>query len=60
MSDGRKLLDGSIAPEFDVSIELRVITKCPSKYKLLDMETGQVYVGQLPTEQDPYYWKRED
>jgi len=58
--EGRKLLDGRIAPEFDVGIELRIITKCPSKYKLLDMETGQVYVGQMPTEYDPYYWKRED
>lgn len=58
--EGRKLLDGRIAPEFDVAVELRIITKCPGKYKLLDMETGQVYVGQLPTESDPYYWKRED
>lgn len=56
----RKLLDNTEAPEFDIAITLKVITKCPAKYKLLDMETGQVYIGSVPTESSPYYWKRQD
>lgn len=56
----RKLLDNTEAPEFDMAITLKVITKCPGKYKLLDMETGQVYTGNVPTEDHPHYWKRQD
>jgi hypothetical protein len=58
-SMNRKLLDGTHVPAFDVGIELKVITKCPSKYKLVDLETGQEYIGQCPTEEDPQYWKRK-
>ena len=32
----RKLQDGTEVPEFDMRIELKVKTKCPSKYKLFD------------------------
>ena len=53
----RKLLDGTEVPEFDIQVELKVSTKCPSKYKLVDLETGQEYIGQLKTKEDPYYWK---
>lgn len=31
--------------ELDQPIELKVITKCPSKWILIDEETGQVYRG---------------
>ena len=41
----RKLLDGTEAPEFDFPIQLIVLTRCPSKYKLIDMETGEEYIG---------------
>lgn len=54
----RKLLDGSEAPEFDFPIQLIVLTKCPSKYKLVDMETGEEYIGNLPSETRKYHWKR--
>tara|TARA_B110000858_G_C17673555_1_gene413059 strand:+ start:287 stop:505 length:219 start_codon:yes stop_codon:yes gene_type:complete len=54
----RKLLDDSEVPEFDMRIELKVRTKCPSKYKLIDLETGAEYIGKLPTEEDPNYWRR--
>ena len=54
----RKLLDGTKVPEFDMRIELKVRTKCPSKYKLIDLETGAEYIGKLPTEEDPHYWRR--
>lgn len=55
----RKLLDGSTVPCVDIAIELRVITKCPNKYKLVDLETGEEYIGQMPSE-DGYHWKKKD
>ena len=36
----RKLLDGSEVPELTDPITLQIKTKCPAKYKLIDMETG--------------------
>ena len=44
----RKLKDGTTAEEYESSVILNVVTKCPGKYKLIDMETGQEYVGQHP------------
>ena len=41
----RKLLSGTEVPENDTPIDLIVHTKAPSKWKLIDMETGQEYVG---------------
>jgi len=46
----RKLLNGDEVPEVDVLVELKVKTKCPWKWKLIDLETGQEYIGQLPQE----------
>jgi len=31
--------------DLDNPVELKVITKCPSKWLLIDEETGQVYRG---------------
>lgn len=31
--------------EIDSPVELRVLTKAPTKWLLIDRETGQVYVG---------------
>jgi hypothetical protein len=38
--------------ELPVAIQLSVITKAPEKYVLLDMETGQVYIGS--NQNNPY------
>jgi hypothetical protein len=55
----RKLrISGASVPAYDVAITLKVKTKCPSKWKLIDMETGEEYIGQLPTEQDTHHWKK--
>jgi hypothetical protein len=56
----RKLLDGTIVPSLDIAIELVVKTKCPGKYKLVDMETGLAYTGVIPDSNDGYFWKRTD
>lgn len=53
----RKLLDGTEVPELDTAVELIVKTKCPNKYKLIDMETGEEYTGNQPDEHHRY-WKR--
>jgi hypothetical protein len=54
----RQLLNGNEVPELDIPVTLHVYTKCPWKYKLIDMETGQEYIGQLPQEGKPD-WSRE-
>lgn len=48
---------GSEVDELEKAIDLVVHTKCPSKWLLIDLETGQEYIG-LDTP-DPYgAWKR--
>jgi len=54
----RQLLNGQEVPELDIPVTLKVYTKCPWKYKLVDMETGQEYIGQLPQEGKPD-WSKE-
>ena len=56
----RKLLDNTYVPELDIPINLVVKTKCPSKWKLVDMETGLEYTGVIPDSNDGYFWKRND
>ena len=41
----RTLLNGSTVTELEEPVILQIKTKCPSKYKLIDMETGQTYIG---------------
>jgi hypothetical protein len=56
----RTLLNGTTVPALDIPIELVVKTKCPGKYKLVDMETGLEYIGVIPDSNDGYFWKRTD
>lgn len=55
----RKLIDGTEVKELPAPVQLVVYTRCPEKYKLIDMETGQEYVGTLPS-QNNLHWKRTD
>lgn len=41
----RKLLNGTEVEEFAEATELVVSSKSPGKWKLIDMETGQEYIG---------------
>jgi hypothetical protein len=41
----RKLLDGKEVPELDIAKTLKVKTKCPEKWLLSDLETGEQYIG---------------
>ena len=45
----RTLIDGSKVRELEAAKELTVYTKCPEKWKLVDMETGETYVGHSTT-----------
>ena len=39
----RVLQDGSTVEELDKPVNLTILTKCPKKWKIIDMETGQCY-----------------
>ena len=41
----RKLIDGGSAWELKLPVDLIIHTKAPGKWKLIDMETGQEYIG---------------
>jgi hypothetical protein len=53
----RTLQDGSQEPEYETAIDLTIHTKCPGKWLLIDLETGQQYRG---SEKPNMYgkWKR--
>ena len=55
-SNMRKLQDGTEVKELSSAVQLVVYTRCPEKYKLIDMETGQEYVGTRPS-QGNLHWK---
>jgi hypothetical protein len=46
----RKLLDGRDVVELEEPMSLSVITKCPEKWILQDVETGQIFQGSLDKE----------
>ncbi len=55
----RKLINGKEAEEFSTATDLTIHTKCPSKWILMDLETGQVYRGLR--DPGPYgKWERLD
>jgi hypothetical protein len=56
----RKLLDGTVVEELSEPVQLIVKTKCPNKYKLIDLETGEEYIGNRPDEHKMYWKKIKD
>jgi hypothetical protein len=54
----RKLLSGVEVPELEKVKVLEVKTKCPEKWKLIDMETGEEYIGWHTD--GPRSWRRVD
>ena len=45
MTKKRKLLSGKEVPQLERVANLSIITKCPEKWKIVDMETGEEYVA---------------
>jgi hypothetical protein len=55
----RKLQDGSSVEETEFPVTLIIQTKCPEKWKLIDLETGEEYIGVLPMERKKdKHWKK--
>lgn len=54
----RKLKDGREVPELDKPKILEVKTKCPEKWKLIDLETGEEFIGWHTD--GPRSWRRVD
>ena len=57
MTKFRTLQNGTQVYELDQPVELVVRTKCPLKWKLIDRETGEEYIGQTPKE-DQLHWSK--
>lgn len=55
----RTLKNGTEVYELEEPVTLTVYTKCPMKYKLVDRETGEEYIGQDPNKND-YSWSKID
>lgn len=55
----RQLKDGTMVKELDRPVTLQIKTKCPGKYMLIDLETGQKYRG-YDTEGKNCWMKVED
>lgn len=41
----RILINGTKVEEFNHAVDLTIHTKCPEKWLLIDLETGQEYIG---------------
>jgi hypothetical protein len=55
----RKLLDGTTIAEMEFPTSLSVFTKCPAKWKLVDLETGEEYIGVHPSDRKKdKHWKK--
>lgn len=52
----RTLRDGKQLPEHEHPVHLHVVTRCPAKYRLVDLETGEVWQVR---DEPPYVWRRE-
>ena len=53
----RELQNGVHVYELDEPVELIVKTKCPMKWKLVDRETGEEYIGSTPKEGEKHWSK---
>jgi hypothetical protein len=52
----RKLIDGTEVQELEMPVTLHVYTKCPEKWRLIDLETGEHYTGHITEGKN--YWKK--
>lgn len=54
----RKLQDGTEVLELELPVTLEVYTKCPEKWMLVDMETGEQYIGHIDPLAGPSNWRK--
>lgn len=53
----RKLQNGTEVYELENPVELVVKTKAPMKWKLVDRETGEEYIGNNPKDGE-FHWSK--
>jgi len=58
MTNTRKLLDGTEVSELAKPVTLEVYTRCPEKWMLIDLQTGERYVGHADPAAGPSHWKK--
>jgi hypothetical protein len=58
MIQTRKLIDGREVLELDKAVTLEIYTKCPEKYMLIDMQTGEKYIGHTDPNAGSSHWKK--
>ena len=56
----RTLLDGTDVPDLEKPVTLEVYTKCPEKWMLIDLQTGERYIGHPDPKAGPSHWKKID
>lgn len=55
----RRLQNKTTVPELEFPVELTIYTRCPAKWKLVDLETGEEYVGLEPIDRKKnQHWKK--
>lgn len=54
----RTLLDGRDVPDLEKAVTLEVYTKCPQKWMLIDLQTGERYIGHNDPTAGPSHWER--
>jgi len=57
LTNFRKLKDGVQVYELEEPVELVIKTRAPMKWKLVDRETGEEYIGNTPKEGE-YHWSK--
>ncbi len=54
----RTLLDGRDVEELEKPVTLEVKTKCPKKWMLVDLQTGERYIGHTDPKAGPSHWEK--
>lgn len=57
MANFRTLKDGIQVYELDEPVQLVIKTRAPMKWKLIDRETGEEYIGTTPKDGE-YHWSK--
>lgn len=56
----RKLKNNTTVPEYNNTIELGIVTHAPQKYRVVDMETGQVWAPLVSLKDGTFVrWERD-
>lgn len=54
----RTLLDGTEVTELPSAVTLEVYTRCPEKWMLIDLQTGERYIGHKNPAAGPSHWEK--